>query len=131
MKKAFFALAFLVLCGALFSYTIDNYLTEATVQSNGGIHVKETITFTLTADDISQMSAGEGYRSIRLQDYEQLSSIHVNSVKVDGSAAGNRVQISPDNPENAEIVWTEVHEGQNTVVLDYTISNREIGRAHV
>lgn len=124
MKKAFFALAFLVLCGALFSYTIDNYLTEATVQSNGGIHVKETITFTLTADDISQMSAGEGYRSIRLQDYEQLSSIHVNSVKVDGSAAGNRVQISPDNPENAEIVWTEVHEGQNTVVLDYTISNR-------
>jgi len=124
MRKAFFALAFLALCGALFSYTIDNYQTDATVQSSGTLHVKETITFTLTAQDISQMSAGEGYRSIRLQDYGQLSSIHINSVKLNGATVESRVQQSPDNPENAEVVWTTVVEGQNMVVLDYTISNR-------
>lgn len=124
MRKGILAFAFLILCASAFSFTIDNYLTDATVQTNGALHVKETITFTITAEDIAQMTQHEGYRSIRLQDYEQLSNIHVNSVKVDGAPAGNRVQQSPDNPENAEIVWTEVHEGQNIVALDYTISNR-------
>ena len=124
MRKGILAFAFLILCASAFSFTIDNYLTDATVQTNGALHVKETITFTITAEDMAQMTQHEGYRSIRLQDYEQLSSIHVNSVKVDGSAAGNRVQQSPDNPENAEIVWTDVHEGQDIVELDYTISNR-------
>jgi len=124
MKRGIFALAFLILCGTLFPFTIDNYLSEATVQPDGSLHIRETITFTITAQDLSQMSAGEGYRSIRPQDYGQLSSIRINSVKVNGASVGSRVQQSPDNPENAEIVWTEVHEGRNTVVLDYTISNR-------
>lgn len=124
MKKGIFALAFLLLCCSVFSFTIDNYLTESTAQPSGSLHVKEAITFTITAQDLSQMSAGEGYRSIRLQDYEQLSNIHLNSVKVNGATVESRVQQSPDNPENAEIVWTTVVEGQNIVILDYTISDR-------
>lgn len=124
MKKALSALAFLALFAPVFSFTIDNYLTESAVQPDGSLHVKETITFTITSQDLARMSAREGYRSIRLQDYEQLSNIHLNSVKVNGARAEARVQQSPDNPENAEIVWATVLEGQNIVVLDYTISNR-------
>ncbi len=124
MKKGIILLALMLLCASSFPFTIDNYLTESTVQPNGALHVKETITFTITAQDLSQMSAGEGYRSIRLQDYGQLSNIHLDSVKVNGATVESRVQQSPDNPENAEVVWTTVVEGQNIVILDYTISDR-------
>ncbi|MCP4647260.1 MAG: DUF2207 domain-containing protein [bacterium] len=103
------------LFSAVFSFTIDSYYTDATVQSHGDLLVHETITFTLDE------AYNEGYRSIRPADYGMLGNVVVHSVTVNGQPVNYYTQ---EYGGNAEIVWTETFVGTNKVELNYTLLNR-------
>ncbi len=111
-KSILFAL---FLFSAVFSFTIDSYYSDATVQPNGDLRIHETLTFTL--DEIFN----EGYRSIRPADYGSLSNLVVHSVTINGQPVNYYTQ---EYDGNAEIVWTETFIGTNRVELDYTLKNR-------
>ncbi|MBD3397571.1 DUF2207 domain-containing protein [Candidatus Micrarchaeota archaeon] len=105
----------LLLFSAAFSFTIESYYTDAEVQPNGDLRVKETITFNL------EEVYNEGYRSIRPADYGSLSNLVVHSVTVNGQPVNH---YSQEYDGKAEIVWTETFAGENRVELDYALKNR-------
>ena len=105
----------IIISTAIFSFSIDDYYTKATVQTNGDLKVYEKITFTL------EKVYNEGYRSIRNEDYENIDNIHVDYVSVNG----NQIPFTTDlNGRNAEIVWKKTYLGKNVVELNYTLKDR-------
>ncbi len=108
-------LLLLILAAPAFPFSIDSYENNATLLSNGSLRISETMVFTL------EREYNEGYRSIRPQDFSSLSSITVNSVKVNGEPAPYELVM---NGDHAEIVWKRTYAGRNLVELVYSISNR-------
>ncbi|MDO8553721.1 MAG: DUF2207 domain-containing protein [Candidatus Micrarchaeota archaeon] len=105
----------ILLSTVIFSFSIDDYYTKATVFKNGDLQVYEKITFTL------EKVYNEGFRSIRNEDYENIDNIHVDNVSVNG----NLVPFTTDlNGRNAEIIWKKTYMGKNVVELNYTLKNR-------
>ncbi|MFA5077433.1 MAG: DUF2207 domain-containing protein [Candidatus Micrarchaeia archaeon] len=112
MKNFFLAL---LLCAAVFSFSIDSYYTHATVLPNGDLNVYEKMDFTL------EKEYNEGYRSIRPEDFGSLSDIIVKSVKVNGKTVAHELNL---NGNNAEIVWKKTFAGKNAVEIEYAIKKR-------
>ncbi|MEM4272634.1 MAG: DUF2207 domain-containing protein, partial [Candidatus Bilamarchaeaceae archaeon] len=113
MKKF---IAALLLFSLAFPFSIDSYKSEAEVQGNGDLLIRETMVFSL------EQAYSEGYRSIRPQDFgSSLNNIVIHSVKVNGQPVEYTKQM---NGENAEIVWKKTFVGTNTVELFYTLKDR-------
>lgn len=113
--RIFPILVFLFLSAAVFSFSIDDYYTQTTVEKNGDIHIYEKITFTL------EKKYNEGYRSVRKEDFDTLDNIVINSIKVNGQEI---TPIKSLNGRNAEIIWRKTYAGKNIVELDYILKDR-------
>ncbi|HID73062.1 TPA: DUF2207 domain-containing protein [Candidatus Micrarchaeota archaeon] len=113
--KAVLAFAFLVLLAHASAFSILDYRTEATVLEDGSLAIYERMVFDLDQE------YSEGYRSIRKEDFNSLSDITVNSVKVNGADAP---WLTVMNGDQAEIIWRKTYVGENVVELDYVISDR-------
>ncbi|MEW6035794.1 MAG: DUF2207 domain-containing protein [Candidatus Micrarchaeota archaeon] len=112
MRAAFILLA---LAAVSFAFSIDSYFTHAAVQQDGSLDVYENINFTL------EKEYGEGFRSIRSEDYGSLGNLDVRYVRVNGQDVPFTKQ---QNGDKAEIVWKRTYEGQNNVELSYTLRGR-------
>jgi len=110
------ALFLLVLAASAFPFSIDSYYTHAAVQDDGSIEVAEYINFTL------EQEYGEGFRTIRKEDFGTLDDITVHSVKVNGGSVQYVKQ--RNSAGQAEIVWKKTYAGQNDVELAYTLKDR-------
>lgn len=115
MKKLAVVFAFLFLFSSANAFSIVSYENNAEVLADGSLNVYEKMVFNL--DEVYN----EGYRSIRPQDFDSLSSITVHSVKLNGENVPYETVM---NGVYAEIVWKKTVLGTNTVELNYTIDNR-------
>lgn len=115
MRKILFSLFLLLFLPSVTAFSIVDYQSYVYVQEDGSIDIYEKMTFDL------EQQYSEGYRSIRKEDFDLLSDITVNSVKVNGASAPYATQMYGDQ---AEIVWKKTYKGTNVVELNYTISDR-------
>jgi len=115
MKRQVFLFAFLLLFSTADAFSIASYQTDSTVLENGNLNVYERMVFNL--DEVYN----EGYRSIRPQDFDSISSITVHSVKLNGEDVRYEKVM---NGDYAEIVWKKTVLGENIVELNYTLKDR-------
>ena len=115
MKKFAVLFAFLFLFSSANAFSITSYESNAEVLTNGDLNVYEKMNFDL--DEVYS----EGYRSIRPEDFDSLSSITVHSVKLNGENVPYETVM---NGNYAEIIWKKTVLGTNLVELNYTIDDR-------
>jgi len=115
MKRFAFLFAFLFLFSAASAFSIVSYETNSVVLTNGDLNVYEKMVFDL--DEVYN----EGYRSIRPEDFDYLSSIIVHSVELNGE---NVPYEKTMNGNYAEIIWKKTVLGENVVELNYTLKDR-------
>ena len=115
MRKLIFIFVLMLLFSTVFSFSIVSYETDSVVLTNGDLNIYEKIIFDL--DEVY----GEGYRSIRPEDFDSLSNINVHSVELNGDAVAYEKTL---NGEYAEIIWKKTVLGENVVELNYTIKDR-------
>ncbi len=115
MRKPLIIMLFLLSVSLSSAFSMLSYYNDVNVQEDGSILVYEKMEFYLDAQ------YNEGYRSIRPQDFDSLSDITVNSVKVNGKTPVYEKKV---NGQDAEIIWKNPPKGESTVELNYTIKNR-------
>lgn len=115
MKNIVCIFAFLFLFSSANAFSILSCENNAEVLTNGDLLVYEKLVFDL--DEVYS----EGYRSVRPQDFDSLSSIIVHSVKLNGEDVPYETVL---NGGYAEIIWKKTVLGKNTVELNYTLENR-------
>jgi hypothetical protein len=72
------------------AFSIEDYQSNVLVKIDGSIEVYEKMTFILDEE------YSEGFRSIRKEDFKDLSDISINSVNVNGIFVPYSVQMNGD-----------------------------------